>query len=168
MQGIVERRLKGKLLLRASTSWTTDRFLASGSYPTATTNRSNFGTDRSSLSLCSFFFPFFSDSPFLHFFLHFFFFFFFLHFFLSIETVFSWFYKLLLLSLSLSLSFFHSLTRIEIVQRLHCYAVQSERGHPMLSGMFMRGGKMDETKWRGEGRLLSRNNELKLSVETFR
>lgn len=38
----------------------------------------------------------------------------------------------------------------------------------MLSGMFMRGGKMDETKWRGEGRLLSRNNELKLSVETFR
>lgn len=51
MQGIVERRLKGKLLLRASTSWTTDRFLASGSYPTATTNRSKFGTDRSSLSL---------------------------------------------------------------------------------------------------------------------
>lgn len=76
MQGIVERRLKGKLLLRASTSWTTDRFLASGSYPTATTNRSKFGIDRSSLSLCSFFFPFFSDSPFLHFFLHFFFFFF--------------------------------------------------------------------------------------------
>lgn len=38
----------------------------------------------------------------------------------------------------------------------------------MLSGMFMRGGKIDEAKWRGGGRLLSRNNELKLSVETIR
>lgn len=38
----------------------------------------------------------------------------------------------------------------------------------MLSGMFMRGGKIDETKRRGEGRSVSRNNELKPSVETLR
>lgn len=38
----------------------------------------------------------------------------------------------------------------------------------MLSGMFMRGGKIDETKRRGEGRSLSRNNELKPSVEAIR